>query len=608
MFKKMKTTNKKWLAGILAILLFATMFTIMIFAAIGDSGTVDEIAHIPSGYSYDRYGDYRLNPEHPPLAKALAGFPLLFLDLKDIRLDWTWNAIDQWDAGWHMIYGGGTDPAQIIFWARLPMILLTLGLGLLLYFWSKKLYGRKVSLLVLALYAFYPDILGHGHLVTTDIAAAFGFVVSIFAFDLMLEKKTWKYIIFAALAFALAQLLKFSAFLLFFIFLILILFRAKLDKNENTTYWQSLWRYFKMYFWMSILSLIAVWIVYIPFVFHTPAAIEHSVIENNLLPGDARTAIFRNFLHHFEGNAVTRALGHYLMGIMLVIARVAGGNATYIMGRLSDKSISWYFPVAWLIKTPLTVILMLVWSFILLFVFRSKDKKSAWQNWLFLTPVFVYWAFTLKGSLNIGIRHLIPTIPFVLLFIGKSMYRYLGDENFPLTLQGLVISVLVIFMGINTLSYYPQYIAYFNALVPRAERYKYLTDSSLDWGQDLLRLRDYVAENNIDNIKVDYFGGSVPSFYIPESTEWHSSYGPTTGWLAISATYLQSSKLYGPMESKWDYEWLENFKPVDIIGGSILVYHISAEDLAIHPPISPYPINILDTPGSIKDAEGKVGL
>lgn len=587
--------KKRLVFGAVCLILLV-MFCLMFFSALGDSGTTDEVAHIPSGYSYIHYMDYRLNPEHPPLAKALAGTTLQFLKIKDMRLDWSWAGINQWEAGWSMLYRSGNNPDQILIWARIPMILLTLGLGLLTFFFTKKYWGRKAALLALTLFAFYPDVIGHGHLVTTDIAAAFGFLLTIFAFDNLLQKKTTKALIWAGIAFGIAQLLKFSAFLLFGVLLILVFYRAKIEMQEGDSYWKNFWGLFKLYFWTCVISILTVWIVYLPFVWKMTPGIEHQVIENNLT-SNSSTLLLRNFLHHFEGNPITRALGHYLLGVMLVFARVAGGNATYMMGQMSDKSISWYFPVAWLIKTPLTIIILLFWSFLTLIFFRNKHKEDSWQNWLVLTPVIVYWAFTLKGSLDIGIRHLMPTIPFVIIFIAKSMKRYILAEK--MTKQAYVIAFLVIFMIVEVISYFPQYISYFNVLIPRNKRHQYLIDSSLDWGQDLLRLRDYVNDNDIKTVKVDYFGGSVPPYYIPQSVEWHSSYGPTTGWMAVSATYFQSSKLYGPKESKWDYEWLEKFEPETIIGGSILVYNISNEDLAEHPPISPYPIKVIEQPGSI---------
>lgn len=186
-----------------------------------------------------------------------------------------------------------------------------------------------------------------------------------------------------------------------------------------------------------------------------------------------------------------------------------------------------------------------------------------------------------------------PTIPFVLLLIGQFIAKV---EKTKWALATIVL--LLVFQIAHTLSYYPQYIAYFNNAVPKDQRYKYMTDSSLDWGQDLLRLKKYIDDNEIESIKVDYFGGSLPSYLIPEGHDWHSSYGPTTGWLAVSATFYQSSKLYGQKEGKWSYEWLDNIKPTAEIGGSILVFNITNQDLINHPPVSSYPIIKIDSPPS----------
>lgn len=590
--------DKKWLTAILVVLVLAFMFILAfasshgVFGDPGDSGTVDEVAHIPSGYAYDKYFDFRLNPEHPPLAKALAGLPLaLNNSLNGLKDDWSWNGLNQWDAGWHFIYEAGNDPATIFTWSRLPMMLLMIGLGLFLFKWTRELFGRKVAILTLVLFAFYPDIIAHGRLVTTDIAAAFGYLVAIYYFDKSLTERSWKYTIFAGLAFGLAQLLKFSAFLLYGIFLILIIVHAAVQKN-SAGFWKNFWANFKIYFWLSVISLIFVWIIYIPFVWNTPADIEHKVIEMNLT-SDPKTLGLRNLLHYLEDNVVLRALGHYLLGVMLVFARVAGGNATFALGHLSDKSISWYFPFAWLVKTPLTIIVLYLFS-VILAIKTAIKKEKIWLLFLIFTPIIIYWAFTLKGSLNIGIRHLIPTIPFVLLAIAFWLNRIINIKKIKWQYYGVIL--LIIFQIISTLSYYPSYIAYFNELVPRGERYKYLTDSSLDWGQDLLRLKKYIDDNNIKNIKIDYFGGSVPAYYIPSGAKWHSSYGPATGWLAVSATYYQSSKLYGPIEGKWSYDWLDDYQPKAEIGGSILVFYITPEDIAENPPASPYPITTMEYP------------
>jgi hypothetical protein len=139
-------------------------------------------------------------------------------------------------------------------------------------------------------------------------------------------------------------------------------------------------------------------------------------------------------------------------------------------------------------------------------------------------------------------------------------------------------------------SYYPEFIAYFNEATPRDVRYTRLVDSSLDWGQDLIRLKQYVEDTSIKDIKLDYFGNVDPTYYIPDAKIWDSEYGPTTGWMAISATYYQASKMRGELCGKWSYHWLDSRKPKAIIGGSILVFNIEDSDLATNPPTSPYPI------------------
>src|SRR3990167_197143 len=116
-------------------LILLVSLAVMVAVSIQEAGTQDELAHIPSGYSYVKYFDYRLNPEHPPLIKILAGIPLLFLDLNfpDDSLSWVDATNAQWDIGGEFLYNSGNDPDQIIQWARIGPMFLTLILILFVY-------------------------------------------------------------------------------------------------------------------------------------------------------------------------------------------------------------------------------------------------------------------------------------------------------------------------------------------------------------------------------------------------------------------------------------------------------------------------------------------
>jgi hypothetical protein len=65
-----------------------------------------------------------------------------------------------------------------------------------------------------------------------------------------------------------------------------------------------------------------------------------------------------------------------------------------------------------------------------------------------------------------------------------------------------------------TLAIHPHYLNYFNlAAGGPANGASILADSSNDWGQDLLRLQAWMAENDVETIKLGWFGIADPAYY-----------------------------------------------------------------------------------------------
>lgn len=62
----------------LIVIILAFMAVVSVLNAWNDGAIFDETAHIPASYSYVTKHEIRLNPEHPPLLKDLAGLPLYF--------------------------------------------------------------------------------------------------------------------------------------------------------------------------------------------------------------------------------------------------------------------------------------------------------------------------------------------------------------------------------------------------------------------------------------------------------------------------------------------------------------------------------------------------
>ena len=117
-------------ANLIVILILSVVFIVSLVVSSQESTIMDEQAHIPAGYSYVKYHDMRLNPEHPPLLKDLAGLPLLTFSPKFPveTTEWQNGINEQWTLGNIFIHSNNAD--QINFWSRFPIILIALPMSL----------------------------------------------------------------------------------------------------------------------------------------------------------------------------------------------------------------------------------------------------------------------------------------------------------------------------------------------------------------------------------------------------------------------------------------------------------------------------------------------
>lgn len=616
-------------------------FALMINAAANDSAIMDELAHIPAGYSYLHNFDYRLNPEHPPLVKILSAIPLLFLKLNFPTNSPAWGEVNgQWEMGNQFLYQVGNDADKIIYWARIPPILLTLALIILVYFFSREILGRWWAILPSFLVAFSPTFLAHGHYVTTDIAATFGTLFSLYFFLKLLENPSPKRAFLAGVAFGIAMLTKFSTVLLIPYFLILAIIFAGVQFFYHQTsdrccrlktLFNTVFKYLGITALVFVVGyLIIVYPTYLLLTLNYPPLKQLADTEFILTsygggptPPGHTCQISRcpaDFAIWLAKNPVTRPLAHYLLGVLMVLQRAAGGNTTYFLGEISAAGSPLYFPIVYALKEPLPVLLLIAGAIkvaLLSFIKKLKEGskiKEVLLNYLmlnfvefsFLVFIFLYLARTLMSPLNIGLRHLLPILPFVYVLVAKS-WRKLGATdsflsfNFSLSflrsfinfvktkfVKFAALAFLLFWFTIETLATAPYFLSYFNQIGGGTKGgYRYVTDSNYDWGQDLKRLKKFVEEWNknneakIDKIAVDYFGGGNPGYYLGKVAEnWWSARGnpaevPEGGgekpakqpikWFAISINTLQGAvqKLApGQQRNPQDeYSWLIAARP-----------------------------------------------
>ena len=610
------------------IILFFLIVTvaISIMGAAEDSLIYDEDAHIPAGYSYLKTFDMRLNPEHPPLIKDLSAFPLLFFKPQPI-LDiskpfWNENANNaQWNAGKEFLFQEENDPNKVIFWSRLPIIILFIILALFIFKWTKELAGVGAGLLAFTLFVFDPNILGHNHFVTTDLGIAAFITFAFYYFIRFIKEPTWKNVFIFGLFLSLVQLAKFSAILIFPVFgLVLIVYplvkKARAHKDNGLKFkLKSFFEYLGKFIVALVISIIIIWIAYYFTTFNMPKEQLPKIVNHYFNDTSLKTTYAKQVIFSINQYDALRPMAVYLFGIARVFQRVGGGNVTYFLGEISTHGFYSYFPLVFLIKEPIPSLLLMLSALGItgLGIFRATKGKTISEltdyirsriiEFSMLAFILLYIFTSVVGRLNIGFRHLFPIFPFIFILTSKTIFDFVKklERKKHKIIAYSAIVILAFILIIKTLLAYPFYLSYFNEFAGGPKNgYHYITDSNADWGQDLKRLKKFIDRYNwcpknsldplckiydpqkgqIDKIRLDYFGMADLNYYLKDSyTPWWKSKRPIeSGWYGISTLFLQEG-IYGKdLKNSESYRWLENKKPFYQVGTSILIYHITPQE------------------------------
>ena len=523
-FGRFGRERSSWIvAGILlvmAVLGFGSM--------IGNSAIVDEVAHIPAGFSYIHYGDYRLNPEHPPLIKDLAALPLQLLNLKFPlgRPEWTTEVNGQWDVGRDLLYYLGNEASAdtILFWARLPILLLALGFGAALYIICRRRFGVATALLALFFYALSPNIIAHATLVTTDLGASVFMFLAIVAFARFTGLPSKANMLLLSVAIAGAELAKFSAIILYPLLAVMTLLVVWVNPRPLSI-WERLKNYFGGYFLASALSILWIWIYYFPQVRNMPADVQDRLITGSLA-GSGQSSLAWALLG-MNNLPVLKPLVQFLLGVALVFGRISSGNTTYFNGQVYSTGPQMYFPELFLVKTQVAFLVMMIVGAVFI-MWQARTPKRRVQRlathirkhvleWTLGVFIVFYFTISVTGKLDLGIRHILPiyTPLFVLTAIAVVKCWIYLNRHGKGVIAGIGFAALLLWYGASTVLAYPSYLSYFNEIIGGSNNAdKYFADSSVDWGQDLLRFKTYVYNHpEIKHIAVDYFGGGEPAYY-----------------------------------------------------------------------------------------------
>jgi hypothetical protein len=505
--------------------------------------TGDETVHLTGGYSYWRFNDYRLHPENGNLPQRWAALPLLVsqprLEPRDRPELWFWS--DVWQVGQSFFFESGNSIDYLLLCARSMMVFWSVATGLLVFAWSRSLWGDAGGLFSLILFAMSPTTLAHGALVTSDMCATFWLLAATGAWWRVTSRVTAPRLCLSLAAFALAAVAKFSAILLLPIGAVILVWRAvhreplefvlpKLTRGRACTRTgQKLAVFGALGTVHIIVAAAAVWSCF-GFRYHAfnvdlPRAADFYASADGVLPaaGAYRWAMLKARHLHLLPEA-------YLQGFAYVVY-AAKARASFLAGEYSISGWWWYFPFAFLVKSSLAELTVacslpfMAWS--RWRAARRDLRKGVEACFPLITFAIVYGAASLTSHLNIGQRHILPLYPILFIMAGALLSRLpthsralrepAAPGRSPRSWQiGLIGAALIGAEAcVETAAISPDYLAYFNLAAGGPENgRRLLGDSSLDWGQNLPRLADWLNTHRQpgEQVYVSSFGADDP-FY-----------------------------------------------------------------------------------------------
>lgn len=587
--------------GLLLALASLIFFGLVMYGIRDKSGTADEFAVVTAGLSYWKFNDYRLQPEQGNWSQRVVAIPAAASKVAFPATDQHWWQVSHvWTLSDQLFFGSGGDADALLASARRAMAFVGVLLGLLIFWWARRIFGEPGAWLSLAVFVFSPAMLANSGLATTDVSATFLFVAATWALWRALHRLTIPALATSVLATGGLFLSKYSALVFIPIACSMAVIRMYIGRPLEVAFAarREAAAGRRMAAWIGGVTLAhvagVVLMIWASFGFRY-SAFNRAVSgqEQFLEPWSAvidSSISSRSVQWARERHLLPEA---YLYGLRHVLtyskSRVGFMNGeTWSSGKHPA-----FFPYAALVKTTLPELLLTAIALLVVFshcrperseepAFEKPIPRFARDDMLYeLIPVLLliawYWVFALTSSLNIGYRHLLPAIAGGIVLIGAAADPIVRGAGVGQVVPGTALIVaLAGWHAVESLRIAPNFLAYFNPIAGGpSEAYRHLVDSSLDWGQDLPGLKKWLDAEGLQGanhppVFVSYFGTSHPRYYGIDAVElpsfpdtWSPRVPPrlSGGVYAVSATMLQSVYIV-EAQGRWRPEYERRYRGV----------------------------------------------
>jgi hypothetical protein len=536
---------------VLAILLAAVILISRGILIARDHGpTFDENYHLYRGLLFLN-GDWttlrRIQLNDPPLGAALVAFPA-------------------WLNGQRM-----TDPLHAIAWSSdvppldkfcfvLPdrirvetaiwkSLLFLIAIGVT-FAWVESVYSVWSAWLAIAMLLVEPTLAAMIPIPTPDSLAAEGIVIALWAWWRFIKRPTLSRQIVAALALAIAFLLKPNGPIVAIIATILAgvhwLWRDKRDLLVRLKSFSIAGGLTALFVWLLLLGDISV---------------PYKLSDREIF----RSEIFSKGI----------PAGMYVESVWDAVLQEHAGQDTYCLGLSGKSGWWWYFPIIATYKVPIGIGVIAT-----LAIATIAIVKPRYEELPLAMGAAVLSGSTMMQHIDIGFRHFLPA-EFFLIMLASRVLATPGVVR--ATISWLALAATTIDVALWT----PDYLSYVN--FPRRAPWLAINDSNLDWGQGLKEVRQWIDAHPDDHrpIYLIYFGpmdqnlfnqlGPRLAQYVVVTGRWIArdkgsahldrNQLPDHGILIVSA--VEMSSLYHPSDA---LAALRSRRPDSVIGHCLLVF------------------------------------
>jgi len=607
--------NQKQMRVILSLLLFVHA-AMLAWSASRHSPTLNEPAHLAAGISHWQFGHFDLCRVNPPLVRMVAALPAL---LKGVETDWqkysdSPGARPTFEIGKDFIAANKERSFFLIACARWACIPFSLVGALVCFLWAKQMFGSVAGLLAATLWCFSPNILGHGQLITSDIAAAALSAAAAFAYSCWLRDPSWFRAAFAGLLLGIAELTKTTLIVFFLLWpLIWLIYKWPDRKKLPSTAWIS---EIQM---LLLLITVAVYVLNAGYSFEGSCTklgdyVFTSKTLTTVSSSDGQKQNFHRLGNRFVGSWIANVPiplpKNYVRGIDVQRRDFENfGRPSYLRGEFRDTGWWYYYLYAMAIKVPLGT-----WLLALLVVFTKcsshsggtdtiesvlptmSDGTCSGKNGLFsrdcltllLPPLTILALVSSQTGFSHHSRYVLPVYPFFFVWVSQIGELLIARKRSIAT----VALCALVWSLTSSLTTYPHTLSYFSELVGGPRRgHNHLINSNLDWGQDLWKLKRWLKDHQDRPLRMAYYGyfdaaaiGLQFSLPPSRSNSQQKSIVLSPGLYAVSVNFLRGfpfgvSNGTGGMgyANRNDFSYFLRLQPTALAGYSIYIYEVDDE-------------------------------